>query len=69
MRSTPGGCATDYCPAYGNRGPVALAARRGACRDVHCTLNPLNGKQYAPNSLGLLSEVVKIFTDGGRVKG
>ena len=37
--------------------------------NVRCTVNPLNGEQYGPNSLGLLSEVVKIFTDEGQVKG
>jgi len=37
--------------------------------NVRCTLNPLNGEQYGPSSLGLLSEVVKIFTDEGQVKG
>lgn len=36
--------------------------------NIRGTVNPLNGEFYGPNTLGLLSEVVKIFTDGGKPK-
>lgn len=37
--------------------------------NVRSTVNPLNWKQYSPNTLGLLSKVEKIFTDEGIPKG
>ena len=37
--------------------------------NVRSTVNPLNGEQYGPNTLGLLSKVEKIFTDEGHLKG
>jgi len=37
--------------------------------NVRGTTNPLTGEQYGPNSLGLLSQAVKIFTDEGKPKG
>lgn len=36
--------------------------------NIRCTVNPLNGEFYGPNSIGLLSEVVKIFRDDGKPK-
>jgi hypothetical protein len=36
--------------------------------NIRGTVNPLDGQQYGPNSLGLLSEVVKAF-DEGRPEG
>ena len=32
--------------------------------NIRGTVNPLDGQQYGPNSLGLLSEVVKAFDEG-----
>jgi flavin reductase (DIM6/NTAB) family NADH-FMN oxidoreductase RutF len=37
--------------------------------NVRGTVNPLDGQQYGPNTLGLLGKVVKIFSDEGRPKG
>jgi hypothetical protein len=37
--------------------------------NVRGTVNPLDGQQYGPNTLGLLGEVVKIFSDEGHPKG
>ena len=37
--------------------------------NVRSAVNPLSGEQYGPNSLGLLGEVAKIFTEEGRPKG
>jgi flavin reductase (DIM6/NTAB) family NADH-FMN oxidoreductase RutF len=37
--------------------------------NVRSTVNPLNGEQYGPNTLGLLNKVEKIFTDEGKPKG
>jgi hypothetical protein len=36
--------------------------------NIRSTVNPLNGEYYGPNSIGLLSEVVKIFSDDGQPK-
>lgn len=36
--------------------------------NIRSTVNPLNGDFYGPNSIGLLNEVVKIFTDDGQPK-
>jgi hypothetical protein len=33
--------------------------------NIRGTVNPLDGQQYGPNSLGLLGEVVKAFGEGG----
>jgi hypothetical protein len=41
----------------------------GLMYNVRGTVNPLDGQYYGPNTLGLLGEVVKIFTDEGRPKG
>jgi flavin reductase (DIM6/NTAB) family NADH-FMN oxidoreductase RutF len=40
----------------------------GLMYNVRGTVNPLDGRQYGPNTLGLL-EVAKIFTDEGQPKG
>ena len=32
--------------------------------NIRGTVNPLDGQQYGPNSLGLLSEVAKVFDEG-----
>ena len=32
--------------------------------NIRGTVNPLDGQQYGPNSLGLLNEVVKTFDEG-----
>jgi hypothetical protein len=37
----------------------------GLMYNVRSTVDPSNGTQYGPNSLGLLSEVAKIFTEEG----
>jgi hypothetical protein len=37
--------------------------------NVRSTVNPLDGQQYGPNGLGLLSQVVKVLTDDGHPKG
>jgi len=49
--------------------PVERMRMMGLMYNVRSTVNPLNGTQYGPNSLGLLSEVVKIFTDEGNPLG
>ena len=36
--------------------------------NIRSTVNPLNGEQYGPNTLGLIREVVKITSDDGMVK-
>lgn len=36
--------------------------------NIRSTVNPLNGEYYGPNSIGLLSKVVKIFSDDGQPK-
>ena len=41
----------------------------GLMYNVRGTVNPLNGQQYGPNTLGLLGEVVKIFDDEGQPTG
>jgi flavin reductase (DIM6/NTAB) family NADH-FMN oxidoreductase RutF len=37
--------------------------------NVRSTVHPLTGAQYGPNTLGLLSQVEKVFTDDGQPKG
>jgi hypothetical protein len=49
--------------------PAERMRAMGLMYNVRGTVNPLDGQQYGPNTLGLLSEVVKIFTDDGRPKG
>jgi flavin reductase (DIM6/NTAB) family NADH-FMN oxidoreductase RutF len=49
--------------------PVERMAAMRLMYNVRSTVNPLNGEQYGPNTLGLLSKVEKIFTDEGRSKG
>ena len=48
------------------------AKRMNAMRlmyNVRSTVNPLNGEQYGPNTLGLLNKVEKIFNEEGQPKG
>lgn len=49
--------------------PAGRMEAMGLMYNVRSTVNPLNGTQYGPNSLGLLNEVVKIFTDEGQPMG
>jgi len=49
--------------------PVERMRVMGLMYNVRSTVNPLNGEQYGPNTLGLLSQVEKIFTDEGHPKG
>jgi len=46
--------------------PVDRMQTMGLMYNVRSTVNPLNGEQYGPNSLGLLNKVEKIFTDEGQ---
>jgi flavin reductase (DIM6/NTAB) family NADH-FMN oxidoreductase RutF len=48
--------------------PVERIQAMGLMYNVRSTVNPLNGEQYGPNTMGLL-EVIKIFTDEGHPKG
>jgi len=41
----------------------------GLMYNIRSTVDPLTGEQYGPNTLGLLSEVERIFTDEGQPKG
>jgi hypothetical protein len=45
--------------------PAERMRMMGLMYNVRSTVDPSNGTQYGPNSLGLLSEVVKIFTEEG----
>ena len=49
--------------------PAERMQAMGLMYNVRGTVNPPDGQQYGPNTLGLLSEVVKIFTDEGHPKG
>jgi flavin reductase (DIM6/NTAB) family NADH-FMN oxidoreductase RutF len=49
--------------------PAERMQALGLMYNVRGTVNPLDGRQYGPNALGLLGEVVKIFTDEGHPKG
>lgn len=49
--------------------PVERIRAMSLMYNVRSTVNPLDGQYYGPNTLGLLSQVVKIFTDDGRPKG
>jgi hypothetical protein len=49
--------------------PVERMRAMSLMYNVRSTVNPLDGQQYGPNGLGLLSQVVKVFTDDGRPKG
>jgi flavin reductase (DIM6/NTAB) family NADH-FMN oxidoreductase RutF len=49
--------------------PVERTRAMGLMYNVRSTVNPLNGEQYGPNTLGLLNQVEKIFTDEGHPKG
>ena len=40
--------------------PVERMRAIGLMYNVQSTVNPLNGKQYGPNTLGLLSQVERI---------
>lgn len=51
-----------------NSDPIERMRRMQLMYNIRSTVNPLNGEFYGPNSLGLLSEVVKIFTDEGQPK-
>lgn len=48
--------------------PIERMRRMQLMYNIRSTVNPLNGEFYGPNSLGILSEVVKIFTDEGQPK-
>jgi len=41
--------------------PIERMQAMSLMYNVRSTVNPLNGQQYGPSSLGLLSQVVKIF--------
>ncbi len=43
--------------------PVERMRIMGLMYNVRSTVNPMTGEQYGPNTLGLLSQVEKIFTD------
>jgi flavin reductase (DIM6/NTAB) family NADH-FMN oxidoreductase RutF len=45
--------------------PVERMRALGLMYNIRSTINPLDGRYYGPNSLGLLNEVRKIFTDAG----
>jgi flavin reductase (DIM6/NTAB) family NADH-FMN oxidoreductase RutF len=49
--------------------PVERMKVMGLMYNVRSTVNPLDGQQYGPNTLGLLSQVVEIFTAEGQPKG
>lgn len=49
--------------------PVERMRAMSLMYNVRSTVNPLDGQQYGPNGLGLLSQVVKVFTDDGQPKG
>jgi hypothetical protein len=34
--------------------------------NIRGTINPISGEMYGPNSLGLISEVVKAFDEGAK---
>lgn len=43
--------------------PIERMRVMGLMYNVRSTVNPMTGEQYGPNTLGLLSKVVKIFPD------
>jgi len=48
--------------------PVERMRIMGLMYNVRSTVNPMTGEQYGPNTLGLLSQVEKIFTDEEHLK-
>jgi len=48
--------------------PVERIKKMQLMYNIRSTINPLNGAQYGPNTLGLLNEVVKITSDDGLIK-
>ena len=44
--------------------PVERMQAMGLMYNIRSTVNPLDGRQYGPNTLGLLSQVVKPSTEG-----
>lgn len=49
--------------------PIKRIRAMSLMYNIRSTVNPLNGEYYGPNTLGLLSQVEKIFTDEGHPKG
>ena len=43
--------------------PIERMQAMSLVYNVRSTVNPLNGEQYGPNTLGLLSRVEKVFSD------
>ncbi len=48
--------------------PIERMNKMHLMYNIRSTVNPINGEFYGPNSLGILNEVVKIFTDEGQPK-
>jgi len=48
--------------------PVERMKKMQLMYNIRGTINPLNGVQYGPNTLGLIKEVVKITSDDGLIK-
>lgn len=48
--------------------PVKRLSEMQLMYNIRSTVNPINGNYYGPNTLGLINEVVKIFSDDGYTK-
>lgn len=49
--------------------PVERMRALNLMYNIRSTVNPLNGEQYGPNTLGLLHKIKEIFTEDGKPKG